>query len=761
MGFAMATLFIVPGLIALYVVGAIADTYGLRAGLLVVAPIFLVGAWILASGSIYVRSDINRVWTSTAAQAEVMLRRQQGEVKLLLVRNVDVHYDNVQVLFSVNFEVDEGEIVALLGTNGAGKSTLLKTISGLVEATNGAVVFDGRDMTYAPPNEVAGRGVVQMPGGQGVFPTLTVAEHLRLASWLHRKDKARRRGGDRTRARALPGPAGPPRRAGRQPLRRPAADARARHGVHREAAPVDDRRAVARPRARDRRTTPADRARHRRAGHDDHPRRAVGEPRARRSRRPRTSWRRARSASTGRPPSCSNGPTCCARCSSKARTRACRTAPRTATTDGRTRRPRRGGRLAATHPPRPSRPVRRRPRTNGDTRRGRRPCGSGSHDVSKRFGGLAALTDVSLQASGGRDRRVHRPERRGQDHAVRHDLGLRRRRSAARSSSAKATDAVDITRHVAGRRAPSSGSAARSRTAACSRTSLSRRRSRSRSNATSRSATRSRPRCDCRRCGTPNTTSTENVERLLELLGVTDFRDKLVRELSTGSRRIVDLACLLAHDPTVMLLDEPSSGIAQREAEALGPLLLRIREQTGATLLVIEHDVPLLLGIADRLVALDLGEVVANGLARRGRQRPRRRAVVSRHQRGRHRPQWGATRLATHHADSQESITNTNRGTRDGNATDTTAPEVAVGALRTVHRRSWSSSRSWASSSRRAAATARATRRSAWRRPRPRRACRARTASRCSTTTPRRRASRPRSSGTTATPRPAASRSRS
>ncbi len=105
----------------------------------------------------------------------------------------------------------------------------------------------------------------------------------------------------------------------------------------------------------------------------------------------------------------------------------------------------------------------------------------------------------------------------------------------------------------------------------------------------------------------------ENVERLLELLGITDFRDKLVRELSTGSRRIVDLACLLAHDPTVMLLDEPSSGIAQREAEALGPLLLRIREQTGATLLVIEHDVPLLLGIADRLVALDLGVVVATG----------------------------------------------------------------------------------------------------------------------------------------------------
>jgi branched-chain amino acid transport system ATP-binding protein len=105
----------------------------------------------------------------------------------------------------------------------------------------------------------------------------------------------------------------------------------------------------------------------------------------------------------------------------------------------------------------------------------------------------------------------------------------------------------------------------------------------------------------------------DRVEELLAMLGIVDFRDKLVRELSTGSRRIVDLACILAHGPSVLLLDEPSSGIAQREAEALGPLLLRIRERTGATLLVIEHDVPLLLGIADRVVALDLGEIVAEG----------------------------------------------------------------------------------------------------------------------------------------------------
>src|SRR5262249_32446045 len=105
----------------------------------------------------------------------------------------------------------------------------------------------------------------------------------------------------------------------------------------------------------------------------------------------------------------------------------------------------------------------------------------------------------------------------------------------------------------------------------------------------------------------------ERVETLIDLMGLGAFRDKFVRELSTGSRRIVDLACVVAHDPKVLLLDEPSSGIAQREAEALGPVLLRIRELTGASVLIVEHDVPLLTSISDRLIALDLGEVVAVG----------------------------------------------------------------------------------------------------------------------------------------------------
>src|SRR5205814_2364138 len=103
------------------------------------------------------------------------------------------------------------------------------------------------------------------------------------------------------------------------------------------------------------------------------------------------------------------------------------------------------------------------------------------------------------------------------------------------------------------------------------------------------------------------------VDELITLMGLGAFREKLVSELSTGSRRIVDLACILAQDPAVLLLDEPSSGIAQKETEALGPLLLRVRERTGCSILVIEHDMPLLSSICDTMVALELGGVIAEG----------------------------------------------------------------------------------------------------------------------------------------------------
>src|SRR5207302_6259983 len=110
---------------------------------------------------------------------------------LVRTEALDVAYGPVQVLFGVDFEVEQGEIVALLGTNGAGKSTLLKAISGLLKPVGGKVFFEGREITGTPANRTAALGLVQMPGGKSIFPTLTVAENLRLACWLFRGDKQR------------------------------------------------------------------------------------------------------------------------------------------------------------------------------------------------------------------------------------------------------------------------------------------------------------------------------------------------------------------------------------------------------------------------------------------------------------------------------------------------------------------------------------------------------------------------------------------
>ncbi|MBU3719087.1 MAG: ABC transporter ATP-binding protein, partial [Actinobacteria bacterium] len=105
----------------------------------------------------------------------------------------------------------------------------------------------------------------------------------------------------------------------------------------------------------------------------------------------------------------------------------------------------------------------------------------------------------------------------------------------------------------------------------------------------------------------------KRVDELVEVLGLGDFQRKAIRELSTGTRRIVDLACLVAHRPTVILLDEPTSGLAQREVEALAPVVRRLRDEMGAALLIVEHDIPFISSVADRLVAMDQGRVVISG----------------------------------------------------------------------------------------------------------------------------------------------------
>ena len=106
----------------------------------------------------------------------------------------------------------------------------------------------------------------------------------------------------------------------------------------------------------------------------------------------------------------------------------------------------------------------------------------------------------------------------------------------------------------------------------------------------------------------------DEAERLVELMGMQAFADKFASELSYGTLRLLELACMLALRPQMLLLDEPASGISQKETEALGPLLRRIKEQTNATILMIEHDMPLIMGLADWIYCLDAGQNLAEGL---------------------------------------------------------------------------------------------------------------------------------------------------
>ena len=105
----------------------------------------------------------------------------------------------------------------------------------------------------------------------------------------------------------------------------------------------------------------------------------------------------------------------------------------------------------------------------------------------------------------------------------------------------------------------------------------------------------------------------EAADELMERMGLTPYAERSIAELSTGTRRVVEIAGLLALEPRVLLLDEPSAGIAASESHALGELLLRIRDELGTTMVVIEHDLPLLSRICDRMVAMDLGRVIATG----------------------------------------------------------------------------------------------------------------------------------------------------
>jgi ABC-type branched-subunit amino acid transport system ATPase component len=495
---------------------------------------------------------------------------------LLSCRGVEVAYGQVQILFGVDLDVGRDEIIALLGTNGAGKSTLLKAISGLVKPIGGTIEFDGDDITGISPVHAARLGIIQVPGGKAVFPTLTVAEHFKAGTWMFAGDdpaevaervesvlelfpRLRERwdqmagnmsGGEQQQLALGMAFVAKPKLLIIDELSLGLAPAVVEQllgivrKIHATGCPVilvEQSVNVA--------LTIADRAYFMEKGEV----RFSGptEELLERGDILRSVFLQGAGSVNGKK-SVTSGVS--------KRTTVDRDKP-VLHVEGLTKRY--GGITAVDdvtftlH--------------EGEILGLIGPNGAGKTTIFDLVSGLQSLDHGRIEFKGvdvtrwGADRRAQ--------------LGLGRSFQDARifpSMTVAENIAIGLERHLEIRDHLASA------------------------------------------LNLPAVQEMEEdvawtVDDLIELMSLGAFRDKFVAELSTGTRRVVDLAMAIAHDPSVLILDEPSSGIAQRETEALGPLLKRIQREAGCAMLVIEHDMPLITSISDEIVALELGAVVLQG----------------------------------------------------------------------------------------------------------------------------------------------------
>jgi ABC-type branched-subunit amino acid transport system ATPase component/sugar phosphate permease len=152
----------------------------------------IVAGLIVRSASRLIDNDLDRMIDEVLESEDIRVIKQRGgHLPMLSAKGIDFSYGQLQVLFDVDFTVDDGEMVALLGTNGAGKSTLLKVISGIGLPSKGSVRFQGEDITFLDAERRVPLGITQVPGGRAVFGPMDVVENLRTFGYSLRRDRAR------------------------------------------------------------------------------------------------------------------------------------------------------------------------------------------------------------------------------------------------------------------------------------------------------------------------------------------------------------------------------------------------------------------------------------------------------------------------------------------------------------------------------------------------------------------------------------------
>lgn len=190
---ALIGIFMASGSLAgVFLLTGVEERYGVIGAMISLLIPGVAGALIIRSAKDLVARDLDRLIDDIVEDEEVRrITSSGGHLPLLACRKVDFSYGQLQVLFGVDFTVDDGEMVALLGTNGAGKSTLLKVISGIGLPTTGTVRYRGQDVTYLDAERRVRLGISQIPGGRAVFGSMNVVDNLRAYGYtLGRNRKA-------------------------------------------------------------------------------------------------------------------------------------------------------------------------------------------------------------------------------------------------------------------------------------------------------------------------------------------------------------------------------------------------------------------------------------------------------------------------------------------------------------------------------------------------------------------------------------------